>query len=96
MPSGGVEVWLYSFVTTVLEGSGRSPPYPDRLHPGKETRYPLYRMLGGPQGRSGRVRKISPPPRFDCRTAQSVASRFTDYAIPAHVIFTHGTTSTNE
>ena len=29
------------------------------LPPGK-TRYPLYRRLGGPQGRSGRVRKISP------------------------------------
>ena len=28
--------------------------------PGK-TRYPLYRRLGGPQGRSGQVRKISPP-----------------------------------
>ena len=30
------------------------------LPPGK-TRYPLYRRLGGPQSRSGRVRKISPP-----------------------------------
>ena len=29
--------------------------------PGKETRYPLYRRLGGPQGRSGQVRKISTP-----------------------------------
>jgi len=29
------------------------------LPPGK-TRYPLYRRLGGPQGRSGQVRKISP------------------------------------
>ena len=31
------------------------------LPPGK-TRYPFYRRLGGPQGRSGLVRKISPPP----------------------------------
>ena len=30
------------------------------LLPGK-TRYALYRRLGGPQGRAGRVRKISPP-----------------------------------
>ena len=30
------------------------------LPPGK-TRYLLYRRLGGPQGRSGHVRKISPP-----------------------------------
>jgi hypothetical protein len=52
------------------------------LPPGK-TRYPLYRRLGGPQGRSGRVRKISPPPGFDPRTVQPVASRYTDWAIPA-------------
>jgi len=30
------------------------------LTPGK-TRYPLHRRLGGPQGQSGQVRKISPP-----------------------------------
>jgi hypothetical protein len=35
--------------------------------------YPLHRKLDGPQGRSGRVRKISPPPGFDHRTVQSVA-----------------------
>jgi hypothetical protein len=28
--------------------------------PAGKTLYPLYRRLGGPQGRSGRVRKISP------------------------------------
>ena len=37
---------------------------PAALSPGK-TRYPLYRRLGGPQGRSGQVRKISLPPGFD-------------------------------
>jgi hypothetical protein len=55
---------------------------PAALPPGK-TRYPLYRKLGRPQGRSGRMRKISPPQGFDPRTAQPVASRYTDYAIPA-------------
>ena len=35
---------------------------PAALPPGK-TRYPLYRRLGGSQGRSGSVRKISPPHR---------------------------------
>jgi hypothetical protein len=29
--------------------------------PPEKTRYPLYRRLDGPQRRSGRVRKISPP-----------------------------------
>jgi hypothetical protein len=48
------------------------------LPPGM-TRYPLYRGLGRPEGRSGRVLKISPPPGFDPRTVQPVASRYTDY-----------------
>ena len=47
--------------------------------PGK-TRYPLYRRLGGSQGRSGQVRKISPTPRLDHRTVQPVASSYTDCA----------------
>ena len=47
--------------------------------PGK-TRYPLYRRLGGPQGRSGQVRKISPKPEIDPRTFQPVVSHYTDYA----------------
>ena len=55
---------------------------PAALPTGK-TQYPLYRRLGGPQDRSGRVRKISPPPGFDPRTVQPVASRYTDWAIPA-------------
>jgi hypothetical protein len=59
-------------------------PRPGRFTPGKETRNPLYRRLGGPQGRSGQVRTIQPPPGFDPRTVQSVASRYTDWAIEAH------------
>ena len=49
-----------------------------------KTRYPLYRRLGGPQGRFGRVRKISPPPGFAPRTVHPVAIRYTDWAIQAH------------
>ena len=52
------------------------------LIPGK-TRYPLYRRLGGRQDRSGRVRKTSLPPGFNTRTSQAVASRYTDWSIPA-------------
>ena len=52
---------------------------PAALYPPRKTRYPLCRRLGGPQGRSGQMRKISPPPGFDPLTIQSVASRYTDY-----------------
>jgi len=51
---------------------------------------PIYRRLGGPQGRYGRVRKISPQPEFDPRTVQPVASRYTDWAIPALYQCPHG------
>jgi hypothetical protein len=51
-----------------------------RTLPPAKSRYPLYRRLGGPQGRSGQVRKISSPPGFDPRTVQPVSSRYTDYA----------------
>ena len=47
--------------------------------PGR-TRHPLYRMLDGPQSLSEQEWKISPPPAFDPRTVQPVASRYTDWA----------------
>ena len=53
---------------------------PAALYPPGKTRYPLYGRLGGPQGRSEQVRKILPPPGFDPRTVQPVASRYTDWA----------------
>jgi hypothetical protein len=46
--------------------------------PPEMTRYPLYRRLGRPQGRSGRVLKIWPPPGFDPRTVQPETSCYTD------------------
>jgi len=42
--------------------------------------YPLYRRLGGPQGQSGQVQKISPPLAFDPQTVQLIASHYTNYA----------------
>jgi hypothetical protein len=56
-------------------------PRPGRFTPGKETRYPLHRRLGGLQGQSGWLQKILPPLGFD---PQPVASHYTDYAILAH------------
>jgi hypothetical protein len=59
---------------------------PTALRPGK-TRYPLYRRMGGTQGRSRWERKISPPPEFDPQIVRPVASRYTDWAIPANSHF---------
>jgi hypothetical protein len=70
-------------LTSALDGMGGQRHASVPLPPGK-TRYPLWRKLGGPRGRSGRMREISPPPRIDPRTVHSVASRYTDWAIPAH------------
>jgi hypothetical protein len=65
-------------MTTALEGGEGSASRPGRSLPTGKTWYPLYGRMGGPQGRSGPVRKISPPPGFDPRTVQPVASRYTD------------------
>ena len=48
------------------------------LPPGK-TRYPFYRRLGGPQGRSGRAENLDPTGILS-RTVQLVVSRYTDWA----------------
>jgi len=57
-----VKVMPYSFFKLGARwGVGCQRQALTALPPGK-TRYPLYRRLGGPQGRSELVRKISPPP----------------------------------
>jgi hypothetical protein len=47
-------------LTSALDRGVWLTPRSGRFTPGKETRYPLYRSVGGPQDRSGRVREISP------------------------------------
>jgi hypothetical protein len=62
--------WVVSFTPRPLYSRGKSP------------RYPLDRKLGGPQSRSGRrgEEKILALPGHELRL---VASRYTDWAIPA-------------
>jgi len=55
-----------------MGGVGGQRHAPAALPSGK-TRYSLYRRLGGPQGRSGQVWKISPSPGLDRLTVQPVA-----------------------
>ena len=70
---------LFIYLTSALDEDGWST-----LRPGRLMRYSLYRRLGGPQGRSGRVSQVSTPTAFDPRTVQLVASRYNDYAVPTH------------
>ena len=51
---------------------------PRTLPPGK-TRYPFYRRMGGPEGRSGRAENLVPT-GFRSRIVQLVVSRYTDWA----------------
>ena len=67
-------------------GVGGSAPRPGSLYPRKR---PLthFKEAGWGQFRSGQVRKISPPPRFEPRTFQPLASRYTDWATgPTYII----------
>jgi len=48
-----------------LEGGEWSAARLGRTLPPGKIRYPFYRRLVGPQGRSRRMRKISSPPGFD-------------------------------
>jgi hypothetical protein len=76
-PKGGVEVCLYSYSTSALGGGGWSAPRTGHFTPGKYP-VPIVQEAGWPQGRSGGVRKISPPPGFDPRTVQTAVNRYTD------------------
>ena len=52
---------------------------PSRTLPAGKTRYPLYRRLGGPQGRSGRAENLIRT-GIRSRTVQPVVSHYTDWA----------------
>jgi len=45
-------------MTAALEGGEWSATRPGQSLPPGKTRYPLYRRLGGPQGRSGRAENL--------------------------------------
>ena len=66
-------------MTAALEGGEWSAARPGHtLHPGK-TRYPFYRRLGEPQGRSGWAGNLIPT-RIWSRTVQPLVSCYTDWA----------------
>jgi len=63
-------------------GVGVSPTPRPPLRPGK-TRYPLYRRLGGPQGRSGRAENFVRT-GIRSQTIQPVAQSLYRLSYPAH------------
>ena len=56
-------------------------PRPSRITLPTREPVPILRRLGGPQGRSELVRKISPSLGFDLRNVRPLDSRHTDYAM---------------
>jgi hypothetical protein len=62
---------------------GGQSHFPALLPPGKN-RYPLYRRLGGPQGRFGRVRKISSPTGIRSPEYINYTSSFVCFLVRQH------------
>ena len=65
-----------------LHASAPLPPPPKRKGPGTHF---IGGWVGPTNGLDG-CKKSHPPPGFDPRTIQPVASRYTDYVIPAHYL----------
>ena len=64
-------------MTAALEGDEWSAARPGRTLRLGKTRYPFYRRLGGPKGRSGRAENLVPT-GIRSRTVQPIVSRYTD------------------
>ena len=66
-------------MTAALEGGEWSAARAGRTLPPGKNLYPLYRRLGGSQGRSGQAENPVPT-RIRSRAVQPVVSRYTDWA----------------
>jgi hypothetical protein len=76
-------------MTVALEDGEWSAARPGRTLRAGKTRHPLYRRLGGPQGRSERAENLVPT-GIRSRIVQPLVSRYTDWATqPTHVLNTH-------
>ena len=70
-------------MTAAIEGGEWSAARPGRTLPPGKTRYPFYRRLGGPQGRSERAENLVPT-GIRSRTVQPVAQSLYRLSHPAH------------
>jgi len=80
MTDKGIRNIVLLLLTTKLEVFEVSASRHSRSLTPLKTRYSIFRGLGGPQGRSGQVRIISPTPSYHAWTVQLVASSYIDYA----------------
>jgi len=69
-----------------LEGGEWLAARPGRTLPPGKTRYPFYRRLGGPQGRSGRAENLVPTGIRSWTVQPVVISRYTDLATRPTII----------
>jgi hypothetical protein len=76
--SRGIALPFHDLGTEMGGGVGGQHHAPAALPPVEDT-VPIVQE-------AGRERKISSPPGFDPRTVQPVASRYTDWAIPAPLL----------
>jgi hypothetical protein len=85
---GGAGLQLHSFLTQALDQGERSAPRPGQFILRNELRYPLHRRLAGPQARFGRVWRGQNllPLQSSYSAPFSVASRYTDYTLPVHLL----------
>ena len=72
-------------MTAALEGGEWSAARTGRTLPPEKTRYPFYRRLGGPQGRSGRTENLVST-GIRSRTVQPVAQSLYRLSYRAHII----------
>ena len=73
-------------MTAALEGVSGQQHVPAALYPREKTRYPFYRRLGGPQGRSGRGENLVPHRNsIPDRPARSQSLNRLSY--PVHILF---------
>ena len=84
-PEGGYRYSSTLSMTASLEGIEWSAARSGRTLPPGKTRYPFYRRLGGPQGRSERVENLVRT-GIRSRTVQPVAQSLYQLSYPANIM----------
>jgi len=72
-------------MTVALEGVSGQQHAPAALYPPGKAKYPFYRRLGGPQGRSGQKENLVPT-GIRSRTVQPVAQSLNRLSYRAHTV----------